>query len=578
MSIQRVLVKSIAAAASLLVLGIILAAVTDFGMFRDKAEQIVSDSLDREFSIDGAFHVSLFPTPTVRAEGVRIGNTEWAAGDDFLAIKKLSLEFDLWSAISPPFRIVKLNIDGISLDVELREDGSGNWPTGDASASDVQATDGPLSDSLLLGNIEISEYAIAFREAALPDEPIAISGDMKLEQSADSEFIGHIETIVEGPAITEQLAPLGGMAVEAISDFALNLGKAETVLRLDGLVLRVGESDLSGRIDVSSGEQTVVVTATLVSETLVLVDVESEEKAAPAEDSLLFSNETSFFDAVRDFPAELEIDLKVNEIRQDDSVTASDLRSSLSIRPGELNVDPLQAQINGGSVTAEYVMTSTNDSGTVLLNVIGQGIKMAEPQDTGADTNDEPPVDLSIRITGIGRTPHAIASSANGDVSVDIASGRSLQGDVGFLANDVLAEMFSGMGEEDEEVPFTDVECGLVRATIVDGKIDVGTLLIKTSDLVITGSGSIDLEAETIDIGFNTKAREGLGIAAAGLVTPFIKLGGSLRQPAVAVDAPSALLAGGLAVATGGVSLLGKEVLDRVVSEAADCSAPESPL
>jgi hypothetical protein len=57
-----------------------------------------------------------------------------------------------------------------------------------------------------------------------------------------------------------------------------------------------------------------------------------------------------------------------------------------------------------------------------------------------------------------------------------------------------------------------------------------------------------------------------------------VKLGGSLREPAVTVDAPSALLAGGLAVTTGGVSLLGKELLDRVVSEAADCSPAIAPL
>jgi hypothetical protein len=31
------------------------------------------------------------------------------------------------------------------------------------------------------------------------------------------------------------------------------------------------------------------------------------------------------------------------------------------------------------------------------------------------------------------------------------------------------------------------VECGIVRTTIEDGRADVGTILIKTSDLVITG-------------------------------------------------------------------------------------------
>ena len=499
-----------------------------------------------------------------------MSNPDWAAADDFMRADKLYLEFDFWSVVRPPFQIVKLNIDGLSLDIQTQEDGSGNWPTGSESITEDETSSGELSDSLLLGNITVSGFAVNYRDSVLIEETVEVTGDINLEQVSVDSIKGDFAVAIDGPTLAGQLAALGGGPISAQSNFVLQLGKEALELEFDAMVLLVGESDLSGRVELSLAENTVIA-AELSSETIALVESDEEEGAAPAA-GLVFRDNADLFDAVRDFPAEISVDLHVGEVREAGVTSASDINVSVHLRPGEFEIEPLRANINGGSVTGSYAMGSTSDAGTLVLNLNAQGVKLAASPDAAGDGSGEPPVDLSVAISGTGRTPHAIATSANGSISVDIGSGRSTQGDVGFLANDVLAEMFSAVGPDEEEIPFTDVECGIIRATIEDGKVDVDTILIKTSDLVITGSGKIKLETESIDIGFNTKAREGLGIAAAGLVTPFIKLGGSLRSPAVAVDAPSALLAGGLALATGGASLLGKEVLDRVVSVAADCS------
>ncbi len=348
----------------------------------------------------------------------------------------------------------------------------------------------------------------------------------------------------------------------------------DSTLTINGSAVLAQPIDLSGIIAVTLGDE-IAVTAELESQLLVLAaDAGEEEPGATSEDQgLLFSASTESLDAIRDFRGDISLSLKIDELRDAKKTAARDISLSAAIRPGELRIDPFQASVHGGSISAALAITSTTEAAGVSLRLDGEDVRMADSADT--DGEKEPPVDFSIEVEGTGRSPRALATSARGEINVDIDSGRSRQGDVGFLANDILAEMFSALAPDEEEVAFTDVECGVVRATIEDGEVDVGTILIKTSDLVIEGSGKVSLEKETIDIGFNTKAREGLGIAAAGLVTPFIKLGGSLGDPAVTIDAPSALLAGGLAVVTGGVSLLGKEVLDRVVAEAADCSGTD---
>ena len=572
---RKIAIRTLASVAGLLLLGLVLILVIDFGIFQTRIEKIASESLGREISFDDGLHIHLFPKPKVRAAGVRVSNPDWAAADDFIHADKLYLEFDFWSAVSPPFQIVNLNIEGLSLDIQTQEDGSGNWPTGSASSPEDETGSGELRDSLLLGNVAISDLRMTYRDSALPEETMDVVGDLNVQQVTAGKIKGDFAAAVDGPALAGQLAVLGGGSLKVQSNFTLHLQKDELDLELDALELVVGASDLSGKMAFSVAGN-IVVAAELSSETIALVESNSEEDAAPAE-GLVFSENADLFDAVRDFPAEISLDLHVGEVRKAGVTNASDINVLVHLRPGELTIEPLLANINGGSVTGSYAMASTSDAGSMALELNARGVKTAASPDAAGDGSGEPPVDLSIAITGSGRTPHAVAASANGSISIDIGSGRSTQGDVGFLANDVLAEMFSAAGPDEEEIPFTDVECGIVRATIEDGKADVDTILIKTSNLVITGSGKIELETESIDIGFNTKAREGLGIAAAGLVTPFVKLGGSLRSPAVAVDAPSALLAGGLAVATGGVSLLGKEVLDRVVSEAADCSPPNTP-
>ena len=88
---------------------------------------------------------------------------------------------------------------------------------------------------------------------------------------------------------------------------------------------------------------------------------------------------------------------------------------------------------------------------------------------------------------------------------------------------------------------------------------------------MIVGGGDIDLKTEKLNIEFNTKPRKGVGISADMFVTPFVKLKGTLASPSVGLNKKGTLLAGGAAVATGGLSLLLKGVFDRATAEGDQC-------
>ena len=65
-------------------------------------------------------------------------------------------------------------------------------------------------------------------------------------------------------------------------------------------------------------------------------------------------------------------------------------------------------------------------------------------------------------------------------------------------------------------------------------------MLSQGEKLLILGNGTIDLKTEKIDIEFNTKPRSGVGVTADMFVTPFVKLGGTLAQPGVSMNAAEA--------------------------------------
>jgi len=65
---------------------------------------------------------------------------------------------------------------------------------------------------------------------------------------------------------------------------------------------------------------------------------------------------------------------------------------------------------------------------------------------------------------------------------------------------------------------------------------------------------------------------KGLGLSFSDLVNPFIKLGGTLARPTLALDPEGALLEGGAAVATAGISFLAKRFNERFLKAKDQCA------
>jgi len=120
-----------------------------------------------------------------------------------------------------------------------------------------------------------------------------------------------------------------------------------------------------------------------------------------------------------------------------------------------------------------------------------------------------------------------------------------------------------------ESEPYTKIVCHAGALRVVDGKISARPgMVARTNKMDIATGGSVNLHNERLNMAFSSRSRKGLGISAGKAITPYFKIGGTLANPRLALDAAGAALSGSAAVATGGLSILAGGLWDRWVATA----------
>ncbi|MEE4279685.1 MAG: AsmA family protein [Halieaceae bacterium] len=115
-------------------------------------------------------------------------------------------------------------------------------------------------------------------------------------------------------------------------------------------------------------------------------------------------------------------------------------------------------------------------------------------------------------------------------------------------------------------------ECSVLGLRAVDGivTLDPG-FVVRTERVDLSARGQVNLATEQLAIRFDNQARKGLGISAASLVNPYVQITGRLGSPKIGLDVTSSALAGGAAVATGGITVIAKPLFGRFLDRRNPC-------
>jgi len=236
-------------------------------------------------------------------------------------------------------------------------------------------------------------------------------------------------------------------------------------------------------------------------------------------------------------------------------------------------LSPFTAKLLGGTLSSKISLDGSKKVPTLDLNIDLKNIHPEQLPDlkdqiTGAIT------DVKISAKGKGNSVSAIMAGLNGNLLVKIGKGTLKSSEADMASTDIFMETYRKLNPSSKGDDQTQIECGVIKFDIKNGiaTTDKG-IALATNKMNVIGSGEINLKTETLDIGVNPQAREGVGISV-GQLAELVRLKGTLANPKAEIDTKAAVMAGvsaGAAVATGGLSILGQGLFDRSTADENPC-------
>ena len=343
-------------------------------------------------------------------------------------------------------------------------------------------------------------------------------------------------------------------------------------------LLHVGEDDLHGSFDVDLREKprlsgTLKSSFLDISERLQQV-AQKEKPGAKDKDKLkdggrFFSDEpldTQWLQA-----ADVDLELAVDRFKAN-ALEVTNVQIGMQLQDGALSIDPIRLRDEPGSIDGKLTLAPENGSysldASLAIDKVHVGVTAPKEQ----DRSTLPPLSGQLQLRGHGESVRSIMASSNGKISFRQGAGKVKEIGGARIFGDLLLQVFRTLTPKHKADAFRAVDCAIYDIGITAGIATIDRFAIQTDKLTIIASGKVELESEKVAMTFRTKPREGLGVSIGGVVNSFVKLGGTLSKPKLQVDPEGTVVTGGVAVATGGLSLLAKGLFDRLSAEVDICA------
>jgi len=177
-----------------------------------------------------------------------------------------------------------------------------------------------------------------------------------------------------------------------------------------------------------------------------------------------------------------------------------------------------------------------------------------------------PEMDILFQASGRGANLQELAGSINGSLFIGSEGGTLKDVNLSLLDTFILDEVFRLIfAKSDADEDDLTLTCAAATLRITDGLVKTDPAYAFTTDKIrLIAKGTLDLKTEALNINFSATPRNVLHVSFSELLNPYILVSGNLKQPEVGIDPARALLHGGAAIGTSGISILAKAALDRI--------------
>jgi uncharacterized protein involved in outer membrane biogenesis len=332
-----------------------------------------------------------------------------------------------------------------------------------------------------------------------------------------------------------------------------------TQVYFENMTGTVGDSDVNGDISVELKGERPFLKATLASRSLDLDDLGASVGGAPA----VKGNETASSEqksearvmkaAGKLFP---DSELQIERVRAMDAqvqlnaekvnvpkLPLTDFAVQVHLRDAVLRVDPLSFNTPQGKIVGTVEVDAKGDVPRTHVDLRLTGLQLSHFKPKKAK---EAPVDGTlvgrIKLEGSGGSVAKFVSSSDGSVTFVLPRGEVREAFAELTGINVTRGLGLLLRRDDDKTP---IRCGVADFSAHDGVLQAKNLVFDTKDVVITGKGSVNLDAEAFDLTIQGRPKK---FRLVRLKSP-VAIKGPLRKPDVGLDSGSSLGQGGIAAA-----------------------------
>ena len=187
------------------------------------------------------------------------------------------------------------------------------------------------------------------------------------------------------------------------------------------------------------------------------------------------------------------------------------------------------------------------------------------------------PVAVEVRLSGLGASIPELLRSADGRIAMILGAGQldrkasrlPFGGVVLSLLDTLNPTRLSTVRIRQDLVS---LQCAVLQFDVAGGiAISQRGLALQTDELNVLGGGAIKLETKEIELRFKTVKRTGIGLSLLGIADRFVIVDGTLKHPHAAVDPSDLLVEGAAAWASGGLSLVARQIIGRLTAFDSPC-------
>ncbi len=593
-------VRAGVAALLLLMLIVVIIAFFDWNLLRGPIARKVTAQTGRSFAINGDLEVHLSLRPRIVANDIVFGNVADSRDPNMAEIKRLDFSIDLLKLLAGNVVLPEIALSEPRVWLEINGDGAPNWilnpkhkpiefpvigaltiDQGTATYRDLKhQTDLVLAVKTLQDGIDKPEFGLEVTgKGRFKGMPMSLQGRggalLSVRDTSHpyplkvAAVLGTTKASIDGALVdplnlkSEQLnfklegsdlallfpiigVPIPPTPAYKLAGFLDHADKIWTFRRFKGVV---GQSDISGDFAVDRSQQPQKITATLVSQKLLMRDLGGfigadrgvrRSEVPPPSDRLM---PTEPFSLEKIQAADMDVHFRGEQIVTE-KLPLEKMSAHLIVTNGVLKLTPLDFWMAGGHLVSQIEMDGRQKNIFTHADIAAKGLRLdlmfPNSKLASADTGT---MGGRAKLVGKGNSVAQLLGSADGEAAL-IMDGGSV-GELSLrLANLDIANSLRLLLGGDKQTP---IGCMVGNFKAVNGDFIAQDLVLDTPKVNVTGTGNINFIDESLHLRLVSRSK---GFSLASLRGPVV-ITGTFKNSAVRPELGGVIVRGGLAAALG---------------------------